>query len=149
MGVTSVLKFGAMAENLESILALELFCAAQGVDFRQKIIGAEKNLGKGTQKIYNLIRSRVPFIEKDEYMKPHIDEMCRHGSENAEFRLWLKTKITFSRDLPNGRRIYGKADYIYFGGRHHLSLGGDRAYFQCSAIHGSWSSTPERRLLLF
>jgi histidine ammonia-lyase len=75
MGVTSVLKLRRIVENLEQILALELFCAAQGVDFRKKVIGAEKNLGKGTQKIYNLIRSRVPFIEKDEYMKRHIDEM--------------------------------------------------------------------------
>ena len=76
MGVTSVLKLRRVVENLEQILALELFCAAQGVDFRKKIIGAEKNLGKGTEKIYNLIRSRVPFIEKDEYMKRHIDRMC-------------------------------------------------------------------------
>jgi histidine ammonia-lyase len=75
MGVTSVLKLRRVVENLEQILALELFCAAQGVDFRKKIIGAEKSLGKGTQKIYNLIRSRVPFIEKDEYMKRHIDVM--------------------------------------------------------------------------
>ncbi|MGC2237647.1 MAG: histidine ammonia-lyase [Pyrinomonadaceae bacterium] len=75
MGVTSVLKLRRIVENLEQILALELFCAAQGVDFRKKAIGAEKNLGKGTQKIYNLIRSRVPFIEKDEYMKIHIDAM--------------------------------------------------------------------------
>jgi histidine ammonia-lyase len=75
MGVTSVLKLRRIVENLEQILALELFCAAQGVDFRKKIIGAEKNLGKETQKIYNLIRSRVPFIEKDEYMKKHIDRM--------------------------------------------------------------------------
>jgi histidine ammonia-lyase len=75
MGVTSVLKLRRVVENLRHILALELFCAAQGVDFRKKSIGAEKNLGKGTQKIYNLIRSRVPFIEKDEYMKRHIDAM--------------------------------------------------------------------------
>lgn len=77
MGVTSVLKLRRIVENLEHILALELFCAAQGVDFRKKRIGAEKHLGKGTQKIYNLIRSRVPFIEKDEYMKPHIEAMLR------------------------------------------------------------------------
>lgn len=73
MGVTSALKLRRIVENLEQILALELFCAAQGVDFRKKAIGANKNLGNGTKKIYNLIRSRIPFIEKDEYMKPHIE----------------------------------------------------------------------------
>lgn len=77
MGVTSVLKLRRIVENLEQILALELFCAAQGIDFRKKAIVTEKNLGKGTQKIYNLIRSRVPFIEKDEYMKNHIDAMLK------------------------------------------------------------------------
>lgn len=75
MGVTSVLKLRRIVENLEYILALELFCAAQGIDFRKKQIGADKNLGSGTQKVYDLIRSRVPFIKKDEYMKTHIDAM--------------------------------------------------------------------------
>ncbi len=75
MGATSVLKLRRIVENLEQILALELFCAAQGVDFRKKAIGADKKLGSGTQKIYHLIRDRVRFIEKDEYMKPHIDTM--------------------------------------------------------------------------
>lgn len=76
MGVTAALNLRDVAGNIQTILALELFCAAQGVDFRKKIIGAEKNLGKGTQKIYNLIRSRVPFIEKDVYMKEYIDAVC-------------------------------------------------------------------------
>jgi histidine ammonia-lyase len=75
MGVTSVLKLRRIVENLEYILALELFCAAQGVDFRKKKIGAGKSLGSGTRKIYDRIRSRVPFIKKDEYMKTHIDTM--------------------------------------------------------------------------
>jgi histidine ammonia-lyase len=75
MGVTSVLKLRRIVENLEHILALELFCAAQGIDFRKKLLGADKNLGNGTRKVYDLIRSRVPFIEKDEYMKTHVDAM--------------------------------------------------------------------------
>ncbi|CAN5649266.1 histidine ammonia-lyase [soil metagenome] len=73
MGVTSVLKLRQITENLEQILALELFCAAQGIDFRKKKIGAEKSLGNGTKKAYNLIRRRVPFIEKDVYMKNYIE----------------------------------------------------------------------------
>ncbi len=73
MGVTSVLKLRQIAGNLESILALELFAAAQGVDFRRKKIGADKRLGRGTQPIYDLIRSRVPFIEKDVYLKNYIE----------------------------------------------------------------------------
>lgn len=73
MGVTSALKLRDVAENLRQILALELFCAAQGVDFRKKEIGADKRLGKKTQPVYEKIRERVPFIEKDELMYPHIE----------------------------------------------------------------------------
>ncbi len=73
MGVTSVLKLRQVAENLELILSLELFSAAQAVDFRRRKIGAEKRLGNKTQAVYNSIRKRVPFIERDTYMKPFID----------------------------------------------------------------------------
>lgn len=73
MGVTAVLKMRQVVRNLETILALELLCAAQGIDFRRKAIGGEPSLGNGTTEIYKEIRSQVPFIEKDVYLKDHID----------------------------------------------------------------------------
>jgi len=73
MGATGVLKLRKVAENLETILSLEALCAAQGIDFRKKEIGREKNLGAGTQLLYDALRRSIPFIEKDEYMRPHID----------------------------------------------------------------------------
>lgn len=73
MGATAAIKLRQVAENLETILALELFCAAQAIDFRKKCLGADKNLGNGTRDIYNQIRAVVPFIEKDEYLKDHIE----------------------------------------------------------------------------
>jgi histidine ammonia-lyase len=73
MGATAALKLRQAAENLENILALEVLCAAQGIDFRKKKIGFEKSLGAGTQKLYDLVRGQIPFIEVDEYMKVHID----------------------------------------------------------------------------
>ncbi|MBK8302487.1 MAG: histidine ammonia-lyase [Chloracidobacterium sp.] len=75
MGATGALKLRQVAENLETILSLELMCAAQGVDFRKKALGANKRLGNGTRDIYNRIRSAVPFIEKDEYLKDHIESV--------------------------------------------------------------------------
>jgi len=77
MGVTSGLKLRDVAGNLEDILALELLCAAQGVDFRKKIIGAEARLGEGTSVLYSQVREAVPFIGNDCEMKPHI-ESARH-----------------------------------------------------------------------
>lgn len=73
MGATAALKLRQVAENLETILSLELFCGAQAVDLRKKVIGADKNLGKGTRDIYRRIRERVSFIETDRYMKTSID----------------------------------------------------------------------------
>jgi histidine ammonia-lyase len=74
MGLTSALKLRQIAENLKIVLALELFSAAQGIDFRKRNSNA-KTLGKGTRQIYEKIRSVVPFIEEDKYMKPMIDKV--------------------------------------------------------------------------
>ncbi len=75
MGATAALKLRQVAENLETILALELFCGAQAIDFRKKALGADKKLGNGTREIYNQIREVVPFIERDEYLKDHIESV--------------------------------------------------------------------------
>jgi histidine ammonia-lyase len=71
MGVTAVLKLRQISDNLEQILALELFSAAQGIDFRKKKIGDDQSLGDGTQPVYDLIRKDVPFIEADTVMYPY------------------------------------------------------------------------------
>jgi histidine ammonia-lyase len=73
MGLTAALKLRQVAENLETILGLELFCAAQGIDLRRKSIGSDKRLGIGTTPVYESLRLKIPFIEKDEYLKTHLD----------------------------------------------------------------------------
>jgi histidine ammonia-lyase len=83
MGATSALKLRQIAENLEQLLALELFAAAQGVDFRRKTIGADKKLGVKTQPVYEAIRERVPFIEEDTLMYPHIEAVKNLVKENV------------------------------------------------------------------
>ena len=75
MGLTAALKLRQVAENLEIILGLELFCAAQGIDFRKASIGSDKALGIGTAPIYAGIRETVPFIASDEYMKQHMENI--------------------------------------------------------------------------
>jgi histidine ammonia-lyase len=72
MGATAALKLRQIAENLADILSLELFSAAQAVDFRRKAIGTGKKLGKGTRAIYEAIRKEVPFIERDCYMNKYM-----------------------------------------------------------------------------
>ena len=76
MGATAATKLRRVAANLADILSIELFCAAQGVDFRRKQIGSDKKLGVGTRAIYDEIRQHVPFIERDEYLKGHMDSIA-------------------------------------------------------------------------
>jgi histidine ammonia-lyase len=73
MGNTAALKVRQVLENVEQILAIELFAAAQGVDFRRKVHGDQARLGAGTEPVYRLVRSQVPFIEVDTVMYPHIN----------------------------------------------------------------------------
>ena len=73
MGATAALKLRSVADNLETILALETFCGAQGIDFRKKVLGQNKTLGAGTRDFYSELRSSIPFIESDVYMKDHIE----------------------------------------------------------------------------
>ncbi|MGC8780787.1 MAG: histidine ammonia-lyase, partial [Anaerolineae bacterium] len=58
--------------NVEKILAIELLAAAQGIDFRREV-QPDARLGQGTQIAYDLIRSRVPFVEQDTVMYPLIN----------------------------------------------------------------------------
>ena len=81
MGLTAALKLRQVAENFALVLSLELLCAAQGIDFRQKRIGPGKALGRGTAPVYSALRESIPFIERDEYMKPHIDAAAAYVKE--------------------------------------------------------------------
>jgi histidine ammonia-lyase len=88
MGATAVLKLRQVAENLETILSLETFCAAQGVDFRKGSVGANKRLGDGTEPLYRAIREHIPFIKSDEYMKVHLDSAHRVIRNYVASGLW-------------------------------------------------------------
>ncbi|HEY3342643.1 MAG TPA: aromatic amino acid lyase, partial [Anaerolineae bacterium] len=77
MGLTAALKLRQIMDNVERILAIELLCAAQGVDFRRGVLGPQARLGRGTHAAYELIRSRVPFIEQDTVMYPHMEAVHR------------------------------------------------------------------------
>lgn len=62
-------------ENVERILAIELFSAAQAIDFRRKALGPEARLGRGTAPVYDLIRQNVPFLDRDSVMYPHMEKV--------------------------------------------------------------------------
>jgi histidine ammonia-lyase len=68
MGATAGLKLRQILDNVEQMLAIELMSAAQGIDFRKQVLGAGAKLGRGTAAVFELVRKRVPFIERDTVM---------------------------------------------------------------------------------
>ena len=75
MGCTAGLKLRQLATNVEHILAIELMAAAQGIDFRRRVMGSKTRLGKGTQPWYENIRAKVPFIEEDTVLSGYLEEV--------------------------------------------------------------------------
>jgi len=75
MGTIAARQARRIARNVEHILALELFAAAQGIDFRRKVLGPQAQLGQGTAPAYALIREQVPFLEHDAVMYPYIESV--------------------------------------------------------------------------
>jgi histidine ammonia-lyase len=47
--------------------------AAQGIDFRKQVLGADAKLGHGTRGAYALVREEIPFIEADTVMSGYIE----------------------------------------------------------------------------
>ncbi|HEY3314846.1 MAG TPA: histidine ammonia-lyase [Bacillota bacterium] len=71
MGTIAARKAAAILDNLETILAIELLCAAQAVDLAvEQTAGAvgrsaEDSLGRGTKALYRLVRERLAPLDED------------------------------------------------------------------------------------
>jgi histidine ammonia-lyase len=92
MGPAAARQAKQIVDNVERILALELFAAAQGIDFRRQVLGPEARLGHGTAPAYDLIRQHVPFLDLDTVMYPHI-EAVRKLVASGEFVARARTSL--------------------------------------------------------
>ena len=66
MGTIAARKAMEILYNVQNVIAIELLCAAQAIDFNDPT-----KLGKGTSIAYDVIRASVSKIEEDRVM--HID----------------------------------------------------------------------------
>ena len=76
MGSVGAHKLMRVMENLENILAIELFTAAQALDFRKPL-----KPGRGVERAHLYVRERVPHGERDYYFKNdlvHCAEIVKH-----------------------------------------------------------------------
>jgi len=99
MGATAVRQVAQILDHVETIVAIELLAAAQGVDFRRQMTGGAPLQGMGTRLAYDLIRQKVPFLDADTVLAPHIEAVRRLVATGAikeavEARLAQGDKVT-------------------------------------------------------
>jgi histidine ammonia-lyase len=93
MGATAARQAEQILTHVETIVAIELLAAAQGVDFRIKRDSLQySDLGTGTSVAYRLLRDNVPFIEHDIPLAPHI-EVMRQLVKKAKIKLVVENAV--------------------------------------------------------
>jgi histidine ammonia-lyase len=71
MGMTGALKLRQIVKNAERVVAIELMCAAQGLEFRKPLKPSRE-----VQRAYAVVRSVVPRLEQDRVLATDIDALA-------------------------------------------------------------------------
>jgi len=77
MSTTAARKAAMVLENVEKILAIELLCAAQGLEFHRPLKSSA-----ALEEVHSLIRNRIPFLKEDRELHKDINvllNMIREG----------------------------------------------------------------------
>lgn len=70
MGSISALHLLKIYENVETVLAIELFTSAQALDFRKPL-----RPGRGVEIVHQLVRQTIPHATEDHYFKDDINKV--------------------------------------------------------------------------
>lgn len=81
MGATAAVKCYEILDRVETILAIELLCAAQALDFRRPL-----QAGAGPRAAHELIRGVITHADRDRPFGADIQESLRLLRENTELR---------------------------------------------------------------
>jgi histidine ammonia-lyase len=71
MGMTGALKLRQIVEHAERIVAIELMCAAQGLEFRKPL-----RPGLEIERAHAKVREVVPRLDQDRVLAPDIDALA-------------------------------------------------------------------------
>ncbi|MET0406234.1 MAG: histidine ammonia-lyase, partial [Cystobacter sp.] len=71
MGMTAALKGRQVADFTRTCLAIEILVASQALDYRLPVLA-----GRGPRAAHELVRSRVPTMEKDRELHRDIEAVC-------------------------------------------------------------------------
>jgi histidine ammonia-lyase len=83
MGMTGAMKLRQITENLEVILAIEMMCAAQGLDYRLPLQPSPV-----VARAHETIRAVVPHLDEDRVPGPDIEAVAS-AIRNRQFRAGL------------------------------------------------------------
>jgi histidine ammonia-lyase len=83
MGMTSARKLRQSLRNLQAVLGIELMVAAQGLEFRKPL-----RPGRGVERAYELVRERIPALERDRVLSGDIEAAAGMVREGVLAELW-------------------------------------------------------------
>jgi histidine ammonia-lyase len=84
MGMTGALKLRQIVEHAERIVAIELMCAAQGVEFRRPLKSSPE-----IERAYEAVRAVVARLEQDRVLSTDIEAMAA-AVRNGKFNEWCE-----------------------------------------------------------
>jgi histidine ammonia-lyase len=82
MGMTGALKLRQIVEHAERIVAIELMCAAQAIEFRRPLESSRR-----LEAVHAAVRVVVPRLEQDRILAPDIDALAA-AVRNGTFKPW-------------------------------------------------------------
>jgi histidine ammonia-lyase len=75
MGSISALKLARVLDNVARVVAVELLCGAQAIDFHHPL-----SPGRGTKAAHAAVRAAVPFVERDTPLTPYLSALEARAS---------------------------------------------------------------------
>jgi histidine ammonia-lyase len=84
MGMTGALKLRQIVEDAERIVAIELMCAAQGLEFRRPL-----KSGWAIERAHAAVRAVIPRLDQDRILAPDIDALASAVRTGA-FDAWCE-----------------------------------------------------------
>ena len=82
MGMTGALKLRQIVEHAERIVAIELMCAAQGLEFRRPLRSSRE-----VEDAHAAVRAVVPRLERDRVLAPDIEALAA-AVRSGSFEVW-------------------------------------------------------------
>jgi histidine ammonia-lyase len=82
MGMTGAIKLRQIVEHVERIVAIELMCAAQALEFRRPLRSSPQ-----LERVHDAVRSVVPRLEQDRVLATDIDALAASVRSGA-FNEW-------------------------------------------------------------